>query len=52
LIRFLDGVEHPGADGGWTRFGFVLSHNECEPQVSDFINVNADHYPGIGFALP
>jgi hypothetical protein len=28
LIRFLDSVEHPGADAGWKRFGFVLSYNE------------------------
>jgi hypothetical protein len=29
LIRFLDSVEHPEADAGWKRFGFVLSFNEC-----------------------
>jgi hypothetical protein len=25
LIRFLDSLEHPGADVSWGRFGFVLS---------------------------
>jgi len=48
-------VEHPGADGGWKRFGFVLSYNECNLEcgtdletLQDFTSVSSDFYPDLG----
>jgi hypothetical protein len=55
LIRFLDAVEHPEADGGWKRFGFILSYNECNldcgtdlETLQDFTSVSSDFYPELG----
>jgi hypothetical protein len=55
LIRFLDSVEHPGADASWNRFGFVLSFNECNlncgtdlETLQDFTSVSSDFYPELG----
>ena len=55
LIRFLDSVEHPEADAGWKRFGFVLSFNECNldcgtdlETLRDFTSVSSDFYPELG----
>ena len=55
LIRFLDAVDHPGADAGWKRFGFVLSYNQCNldcgtdlETLQDFTSVSSDFYPELG----
>jgi len=55
LIRFLDSVEHPGANASWNRFGFVLSYNECNLEcgsdletLQDFSDVSLDFYPDLG----
>ena len=55
LIRFLDSVDHPGADAGWNRFGFVLFYNQCNldcgtdlETLQDFTSVSSDFYPELG----
>jgi hypothetical protein len=51
LIRFLDSLEHPGADVSWKRFGFVLWFNQCNLDcgtdleiLRDFTSISSDHY--------
>jgi hypothetical protein len=55
LICFLDAVEHPEADPSWSRFGFVLSYNQCNfdcgtplEELHDFTRVTSDFYSGLG----
>lgn len=55
LIRFLDAVEQVEAsEPSWTRFGFVLSSNQCNLEcgadletLRDFTRVQSDCYPDL-----
>jgi len=55
LVQFLDSVEQVDvSEPSWTRFGFVLSSNQCNLEcggdlegLRDFTRVESDYYPDL-----
>jgi hypothetical protein len=55
LIRFLDSIEQKEmSEPSWTKFGFVLSSNQCNLEcgsdletLRDFTRVSSDYYPDL-----